>query len=310
VINSTSPLAIIEPTASGTIQEAVQAALDSVTSPNTRRAYKRAMLNFLAWGHANQRGQFNAPTVRRYAADQLQMGRGVSAINQELSAIRLFAAMAAEVGLITNEEARGIEGVKSFKKQGSKLGNWLTAEQATALLQTPDTSTLKGLRDRAILAVLLGCGLRRHEAAGLTISHVQMRAGRWVIVNLVGKGNKTRSVPMPGWAKAAVQAWTEAAGIADGYLFRPLNKAGRLAGEKVSVQTVWNVVMEHANTLGLNVAPHDLRRTFARLALDGGAEMKQIQYSLGHASVQTTEVYVGNVQNLEDAPGDRLGIAI
>jgi site-specific recombinase XerD len=68
--------------------------------------------------------------------------------------------------------------------------------------------------------------------------------------------------------------------------------------------------MEHTGQLGLEVAPHDLRRTFARLALNGGAEMKQIQYSLGHRSVQTTEVYVGNVQDLEDAPGNPLGIAL
>ena len=79
------------------------------------------------------------------------------------------------------------------------------------LLSMPDVETLKGLRDRAIVAVRLGCGLRRSEVIALRMEHVQQREGRWVIVDLVGKGNRVRTVPMPAWAKAAPDAWTDAA---------------------------------------------------------------------------------------------------
>jgi integrase len=106
------------------------------------------------------------------------------------------------------------------------LGNWLTARQAQTLLNAPDATTTKGLRDRAILAVLLGCGLRRSEVAALATGHVQQRDGRWCIVDLRGKHGRVRTVPMPTWVKVATDAWTSAAGIAEGYVFRPVNRAG------------------------------------------------------------------------------------
>src|SRR5215469_4150583 len=88
------------------------------------------------------------------------------------------------------------------------MGNWLSQKQAQALLNTPDITTLKGLRDRAIIAALLGCGLRRSEVAALTMEHIQQRDGRWVILDLVSKHKRVRTVPMPTWVKVAIDAWT------------------------------------------------------------------------------------------------------
>jgi site-specific recombinase XerD len=82
------------------------------------------------------------------------------------------------------------------------VGNWLSASQAERLINSPDVATLKGNRDRALLALLIGTGLRREEAASLTTEHVQQRDGRWVIVDLTGRGNRLRSVPVPSFAKA------------------------------------------------------------------------------------------------------------
>jgi integrase len=93
-------------------------------------------------------------------------------------------------------------------------------------LSAPDIETAKGLRNRAILAVLLGCGLRRSEVAALATGHVQQRDGRWCIVDLRGKHGRVRTVPMPTWVMVATDAWTSAAGIAEGYVFRPVNRAG------------------------------------------------------------------------------------
>jgi len=81
-----------------------------------------------------------------------------------------------------------------------------------------------------MLAVLLGCGLRRSELAGLTFAHIQSRDGRWCIVDLVGKHGRVRTAPMPTWVKVAIDAWTSAADINDGHVFRPVNRADRVVG--------------------------------------------------------------------------------
>src|SRR5437660_534866 len=92
--------------------------------------------------------------------------------------------------------------VTLVSKLGTRLGNWLTAEQAQALWQVPDSQRFKGKRDGALLAVLLACGLRRHEAITLTLDHLQQREEHWAIVDLVGKAGHVRTVPVPGWVRS------------------------------------------------------------------------------------------------------------
>src|ERR1700730_6394932 len=127
-----------------------------------------------------------------------------------MSAIRKLAGEAADNGLIAPELAVGISRVKSVKSTGIRVGNWLSLRQAQALLSAPDVATVKGLRDRAILAVRLGCGLRRSEVAALTLAHIQQRYDRWCIVDLVGKHGRVRTMPMPAWVKVAIDTWTSA----------------------------------------------------------------------------------------------------
>jgi len=111
------------------------------------------------------------------------------------------------------------------------MGNWLSQKQAQTLLNTRDIATPKGLRDCAIIAVLLGCGLRRSEVAALTMAHVQQRDGRWVILDLVSKHERVRTVPMPMWTKVAIDTWTARAGVTEGYLFRPVHCGDELRGD-------------------------------------------------------------------------------
>lgn len=131
-----------------------------------------------------------------------------------------------------------------------------------------------------------------------------------MIVDLVGKQSKMRSVPMPSWAKAAVDAWTDAAGITDGPVFRPVNKGGRVGDGGMSAQAVYNTVSAYAEQLGISIHPHDLRRTFAKLAHKGKSPLEQIQLSLGHTSVQTTERHRGVQQDLTTAPCDVIGLRL
>ncbi len=286
--------------------------LDAVDSPHTRRAYRRALVGFLTWHQGQGTPALTKAIVQRYRADLLEDGYSAASINQRLAAIKKLVREAADNQLLDPTIAASIDNVPGAKQKGQRTGNWLTTEQAQQLLNAPDTTTLKGLRDRALLAVALGCGLRRSEIVALTFEHIQQREGRWVIIDLRGKHQRIRAVPMPRWAKQAIEAWQHAAGIATtGYVFRPLHKWGVLIGDEINPQTVHGVVAEYAGATGLApLAPHDLRRTFAKLSRKGGAELDQIQASLGHASVQTTERYVGDTQRFTDAPADRLGLDI
>ena len=140
------------------------------------------------------------------------------------------------------------------------MGNWLTPEQGEALWQTPDPSKLKGKRDRALLAVLLACGLRPNEAVELNCSHLQQREEHWAIVDLKGKAGHIRTVPMPDWVKGVLDEWLCAAGVTSGRLFRRVNKMGRIWGEAMTAKAVWHIVREFAKKAGINtLAPHDLR---------------------------------------------------
>ena len=191
------------------------------------------------------------------------------------------------------------------------MGNWLSIRQAQTLLNTPDATTTKGLRDRAILAVLLGCGLRRSEVAALTVGHVQQRDGRWCIVDLVGKHGRVRTIPVPTWVKVATDAWTSASGVANGSVFRPVNRAGKAHGVGLSEKVVWQLLQPYALAAGVpGIAPHDCRRTCAKLCRAAGGELEQIQLLLGHASVQTTERYLGTKQDLVHAPNDGIKLRV
>lgn len=248
--------------------------------------------------------------VQRYKTELQQSDLSAASINLRLSAIRRLAVEAADNGFLDPATAGAIERVKGVASKGVRSGNWLTKAQAQDLLNLPDVSTLKGLRDRAMLAVMLGAGLRRSEVAALNFEHIQQRDGRWVIIDLVGKGNRVRSVPIPSWTKAAVDAWAESADLRSGRVFRSIHKGGYIDGDTMTPQAVHDTARVYLAGLGINAAPHDLRRTYAKLARKGGSSLEQIQLSLGHASIKTTERYLGMTQDLTDAPCDRLGLSL
>src|SRR5438270_8622125 len=200
--------------------------LDSVSSPITRRVYNLGLDEFFAWYGQEPRPGFTKATVSSWRVALEARGLGAVSINVRITAVRKLAVEAADNGLLAPELANGITRVKGVASKGVRLGNWLTVQQAQKLLNAPDVATAKGLRDRAILAVLLGCGLRRSEVANLTTEHVQQRDGRWCIVDLHGKHGRVRTVPMPTWVKVAIDAWATVAAVTEGRLFRAVNRAG------------------------------------------------------------------------------------
>jgi site-specific recombinase XerD len=262
--------------------------LDSVSSPITRRVYNMALDEFIAWFRLEPRPGFSKATMSAWRVSLQARGLGSSSIIIRMSAIRKLAAEAADNALLAPELAAGIRRVKSVKSTGIRVGNWLSVRQAQSLLNAPDITTVKGLRDRAILAVLLGCGLRRSEVAALTFGHIQQRDGRWCIVDLIGKHGRVRTVPMPTWIKVAIDAWASAAGLTGGPVFRPVGRRDTISGERLSEKVVWQLLRPYAEAAGVaGIAPHDLRRSCAKMCRAAGGELEQIQLLLGHASVQT-----------------------
>jgi integrase len=156
-----------------------------------------------------------------------------------------------------------------------------------------------------MLAVLIGCGLRRGELLGLRVDSIQLREEHWVIADLLGKAGHIRTVPVPRWVKDAIDEWKEVSGITEGALFRSIHRTERVWGTGMTAKVLWEIVRAAASR---TVAPHDLRRTCARLCRLAGGELDQIQFLLGHVSIQTTERYLGCKQKLRCAVNDRIGI--
>jgi integrase len=185
--------------------------------------------------------------------------------------------------------------VKGAKKLGCRLGNWLTVDQARRFWQLPDPGTLKGKRDRAILAVLLGCGLRRRELIELTVEHFHRRDDHWVIVDLIGKAGHVRTVPVPAWVKETIDDWLKAADIGHGRLFRCVCRIGTTWGTEMTEKVVWHVVKQYAGQIGiLKFAPHDLRRSCARLCHDSGGELEQYSFSLARSPYRPRNTWVAS----------------
>src|SRR5262249_53121506 len=275
------------------------AVLNSLGSPASRRVYEYAIDQFIAWYCSEPRLAFNRIVVVRYRIYLESRPLAANTINQQLAAVRRLAHEAADSGLLSPELAAGISRVKGVKQLGFRSGNWLSAEQSSEVLQHAGGDTMRSKRDYAMLALLFGCGFRRSELVGLELDDIQMRQGHWAVVDLIGKGGHIRTVPIPNWVKAALDQWIRSAGVSEGRIFRAVARLGKVWGSGISQNVVWYVVRTCCERAGLeHIAPHDLRRTCAKLCHDNGGELEQIQFLLGHVSVQTTEHYLGCKQNL------------
>ena len=291
------------------LELAKSAVLNSLTSIEAQRGYSHAINEFVDWYCSEPRLAFNRVVVLRYRNHLESRQLAAGTINLRLGAVRRLASEAADSGLLSADLAAGIHRVHGVRKLGVRLGNWLTADQGKALWQAPNGERLKGKRDRALLALLLACGLRRREVTTLKLCDLEQRENHWAIVDMVGKGGHIRTVPIPDWVRTELEEWIMAANINDGKIFRRVDRLERIWGEGLSVKAVWHIVKDSAKQAGLpNIAPHDLRRSCARLCQTAGGELEQIQFLLGHVSIQTTERYLGSKQRICCAVNDHIGI--
>jgi site-specific recombinase XerD len=285
------------------------AVLNSLPSLNSRRSYEHAIRDFIEWYCSEPRLAFNKTVVTRYRLSLEQRRYAPSTINLRLAAVRRLAYEASDCGLLSPDLAAGIRRVKGAKRLGVRVGNWLTAEQSKMLLAVHSGKQLRELRNHAVIAMLLGCGLRRAELVAVKIEDFELREDRWVLADLIGKGRHMRTIPVPGWVKSVIDAWTHAAKLRNGNLFRAIGKTGKVQGAGFTAKVIWSIVREAASRCGIGtIAPHDLRRTCARLCHQAGGELEQIQFLLGHVSIQTTERYLGCKQRLQNAINDQIGL--
>jgi integrase len=174
--------------------------LDSVQSIHSKRNYAKALDDLFAFCASRP---LSRALLMEYRTTMEHLSP--STINVRMSAIRKLVGEARRNGMIGREEADNLTDVPNARQKGTRLGNWLTREQAKELLAVPDRSTLKGKRDYVIIALLVGCALRRRELASLTIEDIQLREGRWVIIDLRGKGGRIRTVAVPIWVKQGIR---------------------------------------------------------------------------------------------------------
>ena len=280
----------------------IQLATDGLEE-NTRLAYSRHLENFLSYMDMAD-GSFERHFVQAYKQHLKNQDYAPATINQALTSIRRLAEEGKYVGL-DPLVAEGIIRIKNVAKGGRRLGHWLSPDQTKMLFDCTERETLKGHQERLVLALLAGCALRRAELADLTFEQIQDRDGTTLIVDLVGKGNKTRSVPISPWVNKLLNTWITEAEVSSGLVLRAVDKTGKLTGQVktrgggltsggLSAKAIYKTVMAIAQRCGIEgLGPHSLRRTWARRAYKQGFPLDQIQVVLGHASMRTTEIYIG-----------------
>lgn len=273
-------------------------------SAHTQRAYSSAIRAFLARGAPLAR-----ESIQNWLAERKAKPVGAVALNVGLAAIKLLAREAWVRGLLDPNEWNAINDIRGEKVLGQRLGRWIDEDGIQKLLSVCDT------REKALIAVLCGAGLRRSELCALKWSQLQEWHGRMVLVDIRGKGGRVRSVAVPDWAAELVDAYKPGDARDDAPMFQSLARSGtehQIAPDTplspAGVMAIVARIAERADMPGL--APHDLRRSFARLARDGGADYDMIRHSLGHSSVATTERYVNSIQDLRKGKtaGDHIRI--
>jgi integrase len=275
-------------------------------SPESRRSYAKAIADLYAFARRED-GSYQPITAVLLAEWRSSMAGTLSnaTVNLRLSAARALVRAAQKRHLIDTDEAWELLQVNGMPFRGTRVGNWLSVEQTKRLLALPARNNLRGLRNACIFAILAGCALRLNELAALETPTFQQRDGRWVLADLPGKGGRVRTVAIPAWVVHAINAWMKAAKIKEGKIIRQLT----LAPEGLSPEAIRDIVRKAAAKIGVrNFGPHDLRRTCARLCREHGGDIEQIQAMLGHASLVTTQRYLGTVQNLKNAVNDTMGL--
>ena len=254
-------------------------------SPNTVASYVRDVEGLLKAYEGYLPADIGTAEVERFLSDRILEGLSKRSQARLLSSLRSFFNWCIEEGDLKDNPCDRIDA----PKLGKYIPAVLSVEEVDAIMESVDLKAPTGLRDRAILEVLYGCGLRVSECTGLLLSHVHLDEG---YVDVVGKGNKQRIIPLGEMAAEAIRNYLPvrpdpAARACEDILF--LNRFGR----PLSRVSVFNLVKERAMAAGIHkeISPHTFRHSFATHLIEGGADLRIVQEMLGHESILTTEIY-------------------
>ena len=277
-------------------QPIIDLAVNSMPAARSREQYARALRDFMHWFQADPARTLNRQAVQQYVTHLRDRQLAAASVNLALSAIKKLVREAIESQVITPERGAPILTIRGMPRQQVRGGRWLTLDEAQSLLLQPDTSTVVGCRDAAVLAMLIGGALRRSEAAFAKVEGLEQRAGRWTLTVTRKRGN-VQAVRLPAWSVESIQRWLERGGVTTGRILRAVSTSGRVppSNRGITPKCIYDIVRKYGLRDGARLAPHDLRRTMAAAMLAGGAGLRDIQSQLGHANISTTERYLAPV---------------
>lgn len=284
----------------------------NLPNDKTRRAYRRDVQDFAAFAGLQRPEDFRAVARAHLIAWRQHLEErklAPASIRRKLAALSSLFDYLCERDAVGHNPADGVKRPKASHAEG--LTPALSDAQARALLDAPPESTLKGIRDRAILATLLYHGLRREELCTLKVGDLHLREGV-LHLRVDGKGGKTRFLPVAVEAARRIEAYLEKAGHRgdpDGPLFRPVrNNATGTLNKPLNPASIYHeVVRYYGRQLGIKadrrgLCVHALRATAATNALARGADLARVQGWLGHADIGTTRLYDKRDHRPEDSP--------
>ena len=225
-------------------------------------------------------------TIVAYEADLVDRGYAVSSIDRHISVLKGFHRFLVREGAAEGNPAASVR----LPSPPAKLPDVLTIEQVNALLDQMTADDARGLRDRAMMEVLYGCGLRVSECAGLDLADCVLQEG---YLRVLGKGGKERIAPISGMALSALSDYLERG---RGELVKRAKPCSAVflnsRGGRLSRQSIHSIVARAGQTIGVtDLHPHTLRHSFATHMLEGGADLRVIQEILGHSDISTTQIY-------------------
>ncbi len=261
------------------LKAATKALLHGIANPRTRRAYDARLRGFQTWLEESKPVTIDARAVEKYLGYLALQGKETATINQSLAAIRKLADVDSQYAIFrTIKTRKGVTDSGAETPQGSVL----TKEQGRTLINAK-VKTLREKRDRALIAVLLGCGLKLKEITSLTFEQIERQGGAWMIKL------PHRIIPLPAWAKRPIDLYARESGIKQGRVFRKISGEG-LSRDAMTENIIYKAVGRYSKKLlDTAISPEDLRRTFANFAREQGASLEQIQELMGHKSMQNTK---------------------
>jgi len=277
----------------------------NIDNKSTRRAYENALQDFMQFTGIKQPGEFRLVArahVIAWRDDLVCRSLSGMTVRHRLAALSSLFEHLCESNAVTHNPVKGVKRppVESYEGKTPALGD----HQARALLDAPDGVSLKGKRDRAILATLLYHALRREELCKLTIKDLQERRGV-PHLKVLGKGSKTRYVPLHPAASGLIVDYLEADGRAletTGALFRAVGNRAGGQPKAITADAIYKIVRGYSSKLGFEIGAHALRATAATNALDHQADIAKVQEWLGHANIATTRIYDHRKTRAEDSP--------